>query len=178
MPPHELLHALWRAGEHVFIGSLLGEEGPDLAADFWNVALEAPWYQSHPGISDAKARSRTLPIFYHVDGAEVFNNTEYYFWSWSCLARGPSLDVKFPIMGIPAACMVKKDVKKDVIDKVTHFLCWCDEFLRSGVGPVVGYRGEPFHERSLRYQLCGQRLAGDWRACFAGFKADANARKA
>ena len=148
------------------------QEGPDLAADFWNVAMEASCYSSHPALQDINIRARTLPIFYHVDGAEVFNNVEFDIWSWSCLARGPSLDVKFPILAIPARCMHNHAIKKAVLDHVTQFLCWSDECLRAGLGPQLGFYSETFGKHSMRYALCGKELAGGWRACFAGFKAD------
>jgi hypothetical protein len=153
------------------------EEGPDLAADFWNVAMEANCYSSHPALQDINIRARTLPIFYHVDGAEVLNNVEFYIWSWSCLARGPSLDVKFPILAIPARCMHNHAIKKAVLDHVTQFLCWSDECLRSGLGPQLGFYSETFGKNSMRYALCSKELAGGWRACFAGFKADGKARR-
>jgi hypothetical protein len=63
------------------------------------------------------------------------------------------------------------------MDQVTKFLCWCDEHLRSGVGPLLGFYGEAFTKNCMRHALRGQKLAGDWRACFAGFKADGKARR-
>lgn len=80
-----------------------------------------------------------MPIFYFYDGAEVYTGSEFLFWTWTSLARGASLDVDFPILGIPAGHVVgEPKVKQGVFQQVTDFIAWSTRIMSSGTFPQVG----------------------------------------
>ena len=77
--PHEILHALWRAGRQQFQISTCGPNGPDELLVYWEWALKQKWSQRHPAlqgrsVSDLKTM---IPLMIFVDGAEVFRNKEF-----------------------------------------------------------------------------------------------------
>ena len=84
-----------------------------------------------------------LPLCFHTDGAEVFTNAEYNFWSWSsATTEGPALFVKFPIACIPAKCMHTEKTKKHVHAELARLIGWSLFWLEMGIGPPVGFYDE------------------------------------
>jgi len=48
---------------------------------------------------------------------------------------------------------------KSAANKVVAELCaWSLQFATSGVGPLVGFEGEPFKKNSWRYKLAGKPI--------------------
>jgi hypothetical protein len=104
---------------------------------------------------------------------EVYNQSEFYFWSWSSpLGRGTSLDCKFPILGIPASCMPDKATKAKVMEEVARFLIWSMQCLMSGICPAADYYGVPYTDyrkhidglSSLCAELYAKAGVAAWRA--------------
>ena len=46
---------------------------------------------------------------------------------------------------------------------VAEVTAWSLRHARAGVGPTVGFTGEPFSKRTFRYELSGKPLAGGHR---------------
>jgi hypothetical protein len=86
------------------------EEG---LAEFWARSSAQPWFREHPDLQDSSLLNRTLPLVFHVDGVEVFSNTEANIWSFSsAVTSGHTHDVKFPILAIMEADM--KEAKAEL----------------------------------------------------------------
>jgi hypothetical protein len=131
--PWELFHWISTHGEVQFGKSLLGELGPAVLREFWNAAMKEDRYKSHPALQTAGAADKMIPLSFHVDGAEVYAATEFYFWSWgSMLTHGSCFDTKFPIAGIPYVSIRSLAVRKKVFDEMARFIAWCLQILETG----------------------------------------------
>ena len=77
--PHEILHALWRAGKQQFQISTCGPNGPDELLKYWDWALKQKWSRRHPALQGrcASDLKTMVPLMLFVDGAEVFRNKEF-----------------------------------------------------------------------------------------------------
>ena len=77
--PHEVLHALWRAGGQQFQISTCGPNGVDELVVYWEWALKQKWSQRHPALQGrcASDLKNMIPLMLFVDGAEVFRNKEF-----------------------------------------------------------------------------------------------------
>ena len=171
LPIHDMLHAVWEAGELVFGQSAIGAAGPEFIETWWRAALSDPAYKGHPALQNESDLKWMLPIVIHMDGGEVFNNVEFYNWSWSvATVQGPALDKCYPILSLPAYCMLDPDIKHEVMERVGHFIGWCVSLTRHGIGPLRDYYNDAHPPRSFRANLAGKPIAGPWKACFAGFK--------
>ena len=178
LAPHEVLHALWKAGSIIFSTSLLGESGQAGISEWWHHVHAEPWYRNHPDLQDRRLWPWLIPGLFFFDGAEVHQNTEYYIWLFgSAVVRGSPLDCKFVIAAIPVKWIPTKEIKDIVFTKMARYIGWCVGCLASGLGPVVGFYKEDFDKKEKRFQLRGQPLAGGFRVVFAGFKADLKARR-
>lgn len=177
LPIHEFIAALSSAGPLTFQTSLLGAGGESAVEAFWRHAMNMSCYKQHPALQDPCRHPHMIPLVFHVDGAEVYTNQEFYFWQWSSLlAKGSVFDTKFPILCVPHACMKKNRIKQAVMKHVADFISWSLLQCEKGEWPMCGFYGEPFEKGSIRAARCGQTLAGSWTGCFAGFKCDLKAR--
>ena len=113
----------------------------------------------------------------HVDGAEFYTNSEFLVWSLqSVFSSGNDVwDSKFPICVIPHDSMRDPDIKLLTQQTVAKVVAWSLKAASGGTFPAKG----PFDECLLgeRERLQGQQLAGGFRACFFGMRADGKARK-
>eukprot|EP00959_Pyramimonas_sp_CCMP1952_P024095 505464-Pyramimonas_sp.AAC.1 len=147
--------------------------------DYWNHAMKLDWAKQHPHVPECELAS-TLPIVYRMDGAEVYRNQEYYIWSWSSdLTAGTACtwDTKFPICTIPYMLMSSKDTRFGVFKKMGELTAWVHDAWVSGRYPDIGFKGEEFDPKSLRYALRGKQIADGMCAIYVGVKGDRKSRK-
>jgi hypothetical protein len=181
VPIWQMCHALFRAGPLQFRVSLLGRHGEPSVLSFWQNALRLPWGQRHPAVaphsSDSGYLKTLIPLYIHLDGAEIYTNSEFYVLSFSsALATDCSvLDAKFPILQIPHAAIRDKEIKKQAMRVMAAFVAWNFQVLQDGRGPKVGFYGEPLD--GVRAALIDQDLMGPYKACCSGCKADLKARR-
>lgn len=117
-----------------------------------------------------------LPIVLHYDGAEFYTNSEYLCWSFcSLFASGDVLDVKFPLVILPAHAVVQDCVRDRVHEVVAHVISWSMKIAASGIAPSTGAFGEAL--TGHRSVLAGTRLSKGWKGTFFGFRCDEKARK-
>ena len=147
-------------------------------ATFWARALEQDWGKLHPMAESDLAQ--VFGIVVHVDGFEIYSNSEFIAWTWSSIhsaGGGDSWDTKFPILLVPHARLKSKAAKRRVMSRVAHFIGWMVEVLMSGFMPMKGYYGEDFDSKSARYAARGAEIADGFQGAFVGFKADRKARR-
>jgi hypothetical protein len=179
LAPHELLHALWRAGHPQWYLSMVGPEKEAGLEAFWTNALGQEWGKLHPGLQgcDMAALRQTVPLRVHIDGAESFKNHESVIWSISSpTTKGDTYDTRLPIMSVPDECMHTEELRDSVHREVCRFLGWSFLQCELGVFPAAGFDGESCSPKSLRHKLQGTLIAGGWRAIYAGVKSDAKMR--
>eukprot|EP00969_Alexandrium_andersonii_P128195 5664515-Alexandrium_andersonii.AAC.1 len=92
------------------------------------------------------------------------------------LAEGDLWDIKYPMMLIPHAAMHAKPVKSAVMKLAAELVGWQMRIAQTGTWPTLGFYGEALDPLSTRGKRAGERLAGSFRAAFAGCKADGKAR--
>ena len=84
--------------------------------------------------------------------------------------------MKFPVCIIAHECMRDKDIKFQTHQKIADVLAWSFKCAQSGLWPLVGPMGESFSSGD-RKTYAGQTLAGGYKGCYFGFRADGKARK-
>jgi hypothetical protein len=63
-------------------------------------------FKDHPALQNDLDRGLLIPFVFHMDGIEVYTNTEFYAFSFgSLMAVGNILDKKMVMAMIPAYCM-------------------------------------------------------------------------
>jgi hypothetical protein len=178
VPIWQMCHSLYSAGFLQFRVSLLGRGGNPSLVRFWENALRLPWGQKHPALLDPTLdTSRLIPLTLHLDGAEIYSNSEFWVLSFaSVLATDCNVfDAKFPILKIPHAQIRDPACKRKAIQLMARFVAWCFEILQHGVCPKVGMYGEPLE--GVCATLIDQPIMGGYRAACIGFKADLKGRK-
>ena len=121
-----------------------------------------------------------IPLMFHVDGAEVFRNSEFHVFSWrsAFASHDEVLDTQLYMMSIPQSVMRQKRVRARIHTAAAKYIAWNMRFLESGTGPAVGFYGEEFPANSVAARLAGQPLAADgWHATFFGFHGDHKSRR-
>jgi hypothetical protein len=87
----------------------------------------------------------TIPVIWHVDGAEFHRNSEFYIWSWSNLLGFGDSDVwnvKFPFACIPQMCMRDSAARDLVMTEIMVVIAWSHRCMALGKMPAKGPRGE------------------------------------
>lgn len=177
LAPHELLAATHAAGPPNFIHSLLGPDGKDGVMSFWHHAQSVEWLRGHPALEEGDP-SKLIPLVTHVDGAEIYQNSEYVLWSMQALlSQGSAYDVKFPLVLLRHFHIRGKRASELADIEICKFLAWSFSWCQRGLGPPCGHDGGEFKPNTYSHALRGQELAGGWRACMVGQKSDAKARK-
>ena len=103
--PHEVLHAVANAGKYAFQSLMLGNLDPESRHAFWDhSSKQAPW-KDHPEVQ-AGRWDKLIGCSIHGDGAQMYNEDEFFVWSWSSVftASGSVKDFllcKWPICVIP-----------------------------------------------------------------------------
>eukprot|EP00969_Alexandrium_andersonii_P095997 4239107-Alexandrium_andersonii.AAC.1 len=70
LAPHEVLHAISRAGSQQRLMSVVGPELLEGLAEFWTHAMGLEWGQRHPGMQNRDLLHHTAPLVFHMDGVE------------------------------------------------------------------------------------------------------------
>lgn len=118
----------------------------------------------------------TIPLCFHVDGAEFYSNSEYICWSVaSLLSDAHVFDSKFPVAILPHQSMQTESVKRDVHRLVAKVIGWSLKISASGIGPTTGPFGETL--TGERAMMAGKPLASGWRGTYFGCRFDEKARK-
>ena len=170
--PHEIIHGLHAAGSQQFQISMMGPEGPAGLLAYWKWAKTLEWGQEHPALQGKtdEQLSRLIPLMLHVDGAEIFRNSEFYIFSFrSPLAEGAPYDIIFPFLLARHSHMHDVACKNRVFERACELFNWSICVAEDGVGPSTGFHGEP------NSRFAGQELAGGYRACYVGTKHDSKA---
>ena len=118
--PHEMANAIFKMSGVQFQKSFLQGDRSSCWAFWDNLHKHFP---SLPTAAESPdVLSMTLPIMYHVDGAEVHKNSEHYQFSWSSFFGGGDVwDFKFLIVPIPHWRMTKASNKKNVFKELSTF---------------------------------------------------------
>ena len=103
--PHEVLHSLAHSGSFAFQSLMLGNLDTETRVDFWKHVSTLPPWEGHPVIR-AGGWDKLIGCSIHGDGAQMFNEDEYFVWSWSSIFASSGcikdfLLVKWPICVIP-----------------------------------------------------------------------------
>ena len=179
LAPHEMFSmAFCRDDRTRWEKCFLGPRGDEACSEFWRLAAEADWGQYHAVLlksMDAKDGiiQQTVPVRYHADGAETFNNTEYHIFSWaSCLVdSGDVLSETF------LTCIIDEtQLCAETYRDVVQFMAWSNAVMESGRFPDKDHLGHEWPERSRRRLLAGTELAEGWRASFCAWYGDLKER--
>jgi hypothetical protein len=110
----------------------------------------------------------------HVDGLEIFKNTEFVVFSISSALNhsGNLFDTKFQIMKIPHYMMASPDIRRGVMHTAAAYFSWNFSILLSGDAPTEGFYGEALSPTPNGVS----RVMGDYTGAFAFMKADGKAR--
>jgi hypothetical protein len=178
--PYELAHGMKAQGDMQFTVSYAGADGDDGNLNFWRWALGKDFGRDHPVVSKCAASDdllrKLLPWILHMDGAEIFNNTEYYIYSWSVFgAIGAVWDIKMILCLMPHKRMRCKLVKKNAFAIIGKFVSWCLKVWATGKFPDKGFYEEPL--TGDRAKLAGKTICGGYRAAYVGSKHDRKARR-
>jgi hypothetical protein len=178
--PWELMFGLGSYGELQFQAAFLSEDGKDFNKGIWQWAKTQDFGKAHPVLQRADADNDflelLLAIVLHMDGAEMFNSSEHYIFSWQALgACGAVWDKKMLVACVPHKRMRDKAVKQAVFAEFGKFFKWVFDVLETGCFPSKGmYEEELDTERLSR---AGKEFANGWKGAFFGMKHDAKARR-
>ena len=173
--PHEWLHAVYNAGEMQWHLSLLGPGSVPELRRYWELALQQEWAQQHPACR--QGTEKLLPLVFHIDGTEVFTNTEANKWSMSsALASADTIESNLPLLGLMEEEMHHPTVRAAVHREVCGVIGWSMDCASRGIMPWTGYYNEEFGPTSSRFGKRGHQMAGGWRAAMVGVKADGKMR--
>ena len=117
LPPHELFHCIAAAGPMQKQLSLVGQAGPEGLKAYWEFSLSQEWGQAHPALVDRSdsALSSLVPLLFHIDGGEIYRNSEFHvvsFRSHTCPYDCNVFDLKFPCCILPHAWMPTKEIQQ------------------------------------------------------------------
>ena len=91
--------------------SVCGDLSPEDRYAFWRHIQTLPEYKDHPALqsTDLDYLSKLHPFSIHIDGAEIYKNTEYMYWSISFpFATGDIFDRKIPLCCVRMSQVVDK----------------------------------------------------------------------
>lgn len=164
--PHEVLHAIACAGAVQVSKSLTGTFDRPAIREFWTHVRQLEEWKNHPlfASSTSEELGCTIPLIFHVDGAEFYTNSEYLVWSFSsALSSGDVWDIKFPMVVLPHSAMHEDGVAAEVHRRVAKLAAWSLKHAAKGIFPDKGMDGEEFHPKTLRFKMKGEPLGLGWR---------------
>ena len=147
-------------------------------AEFWALVKHEEWFKVNPFVAYPDLLLHLLGLVFHMDGAQVYNDQEYFFYSVSTIhtaGGGDAWDTKFPLAAFPHNAMRRRSTRDGVHERMSKVIGWSLGCAHTGVNPTEGFRREPFKEGSHRHELQGKLIMEGWRACFAGTKGDRKA---
>lgn len=140
---------------------------------FWRNASRQPWFKLHPHLRGGF--QKTIPMVWHVDGAEFRTERELLVFSWcSPLTRGNTWSTRFVFAVLPMHLVGHGDQQRRVITALVAAIAWQTDVVAAGRFGERGYLDEPL--TGVRRLWAGQDIAGGWRAVWAGWQGDAKAR--
>ena len=89
--PHDYLRAAYMCGEIAWQASMLGEHTREDCLHFWENMLQQPFGCTHPIVRHTEHMEMTIPLVFHVDGAESFRQVEAVIWSMSSIMSGSNV---------------------------------------------------------------------------------------
>jgi len=179
--PFDIFHALYNQCPEQFQLSMLGDLGNEGLGDFWREAMKEEWACEHPVVQRHLHKLNALiPLTYHMDGAEVHRNSEYFFLTVGNplvqYAQTHSLDAKFCLSAISHAIMKIGGAMHRIMHELARWLDWCHHVMELGELPRTGFYGEHFSKSSLRGKSAGEPIMGEYLGIYMGTKADGKAR--
>lgn len=155
----------------------LGAQGKRSLTEYWKYVSSERWFQAHPAMAGKTIDQldTTLPLYFHLDGVEVYRNTEFLIWTWSS-AVADCLNVwdsRFVYALLPAMFMTVRDVFVKANDEITRLIGWDLLQCEIGIAPTKGFYGEDFAGSCSRSRIQGRPLT--FKSVFAGVKADGKA---
>ena len=110
-----------------------------------------------------------IPLSWHVDGVKVYRSQKAWVYSFGCCTRkGASIDTKLLFLLFREQHMVKPATHDDV----GTLIAYVQQVLMTGMYPDTQWNGSPWPKNSR----AGKPFAGGWRAYFAAFKSNLEAR--
>ena len=94
-----------------------GDLGPEDIYAFWRHIQTLEEYKSHPALqsTDFDYLSKLFPFSVHIDGAEIYRNTEYMYWSVSFpFANGDIFDRKIPLCCVKMCQVLNRKIDEKV----------------------------------------------------------------
>ena len=128
-------------------------------------------FKDHEFVQSDTNLRHCVPLIFHVDGAEVYRNSEYHVFSWrsAFASHDEVLDTQLYMMAVPESVMHRKQVKQRIHRVAAEYIAWNIRILQTGIGPQVGFYGEAFPPKSVAAGLANQPLSRDgWHAVFFG----------
>ena len=112
-----------------------------------------------------------LPLLFHEDAVPRWRGDTGTFWSWSTplSSEGPWVS-RNCVVGL-ATTSIAPRTRRAILD----VLAWDMDALRRGFFPSHDHVGRKFEPDTPEFFRAGQRIAGSWRACLAGWKGDQEA---
>ena len=110
---HEFIYAIYDCVDEQVRRSITGNMSPGDHEEFWRHIQSCPDLAGHPVLQDASGEelSRMCPCSVHIDGAELYTNTEFLWWSASFpFANGGILDRKLPLISVRKSQVVDKNL--------------------------------------------------------------------
>jgi hypothetical protein len=163
--PHELLYTVVQQGSLAQKLSLFAAPGPEGAKLFWE----------HLGEHGEAAGAPCVPLNFHIDGIEIYRNTEFIAYSFSsvlAVQSGPVdvLDEKLLLCLLPYSCVPGR-LQKRAHGALAHLISWSLKAAHSGLFPTCGPNGEALE--GWRATMSGAQLGV--RARLFGWKGDLKA---
>ena len=139
IPPHEILHAVHRAGKLQFHISMLGSDGYENIKVFWENALRQTWGRCHPAAVNTSRLRKTIPVVIHIDGVATYTDSEANIYSLSsALASGCTWDTKFVLCVVPVLLALTKRKKRAVNVALCKFFGWSMQHAMDGFSQNEG----------------------------------------
>lgn len=182
IPLWTLLRSLHRAGALQFQVSLLGKANNLGARKFWELAKTQTWGREHPAVKDLDGArlGYVIPLALHMDGFEIFSNTEFVAISVSSMLSHNThvFDTKFQVLKIPSDLIRTPAIKKGVMRTAAAYFTWLFNIVQRGLPPKRGWYNEEFRAGShLRAMADAQEpIMGEYTGAFAAMKCDGKAR--
>ena len=167
--PWDVLHWLWETKRFEKFGA--DADLRSMCRQYWSHCQHLPFYQALE-LSE-RDHEQMLPLVFHGDGVRIFKQQKAFVYSWaSALKKGTSLQTKAVLLLVREYHLVKGQTH----DAVGHVISYITEVLRSGLFPLKDLDGADFAPGSKQAMLAGSSFCGGYRACFAGWKGDWEAR--
>ena len=111
---HDFIYAICDCGDEQIRRSMTGNMSTEEHYNFWRHIHTCPDLD-HPVLANGTANydilSRMCPCSIHIDGAELFTNSEFLWWSASFpFASGNIFDRKLPLISVRRSQVVSKDI--------------------------------------------------------------------